>query len=76
MAGTGEVEDVIYEGHGPGGVAMLCEIMTDNRNRTAPEIRKSSTRGVASWAPPIASRGCSSGKGCSSFRPAKSKRKG
>jgi YebC/PmpR family DNA-binding regulatory protein len=36
----GDVEETIYEGYGPGGVAMLCEIMTDNRNRTAPEIRK------------------------------------
>ncbi len=36
----GEVEEIIYEGYGPGGVAMMCEIMTDNRNRTAPEIRK------------------------------------
>ena len=43
--GTGELEggnfeEVIYEGYGPGGVAVLCEILTDNRNRTAPEIRK------------------------------------
>ncbi len=43
--GTGEieggnVEEILYEGYGPGGVAVLCEIMTDNRNRTAPEIRK------------------------------------
>jgi len=36
----GEVEEILYEGYGPGGVAVLCEIMTDNRNRTAPEIRK------------------------------------
>jgi YebC/PmpR family DNA-binding regulatory protein len=36
----GEVEEVLYEGYGPGGVAVLCEILTDNRNRTAPEIRK------------------------------------
>jgi YebC/PmpR family DNA-binding regulatory protein len=36
----GEVEEMLYEGYGPGGVAILCEIMTDNRNRTAPEIRK------------------------------------
>jgi YebC/PmpR family DNA-binding regulatory protein len=36
----GEVEEVLYEGYGPGGVAILCEILTDNRNRTAPEIRK------------------------------------
>jgi YebC/PmpR family DNA-binding regulatory protein len=36
----GEVEEVLYEGYGPAGAAILCEIMTDNRNRTAPEIRK------------------------------------
>src|SRR5262245_28897979 len=36
----GEVEETVYEGYGPGGVAILCEIVTDNRNRTAPEIRK------------------------------------
>jgi YebC/PmpR family DNA-binding regulatory protein len=36
----GDVEEIVYEGYGPGGVAVLCEILTDNRNRTAPEIRK------------------------------------
>lgn len=36
----GEVEEVLYEGYGPGGVAIMCDIMTDNRNRTAPELRK------------------------------------
>ena len=36
----GEVEEMLYEGYGPGGAAILCEIMTDNRNRTAPEVRK------------------------------------
>jgi YebC/PmpR family DNA-binding regulatory protein len=36
----GNVEEVIYEGYGPGGVAVMCDIMTDNRNRTAPELRK------------------------------------
>jgi len=35
----GDVEEILYEGYGPGGVAVMCEIMTDNRNRTAPEIR-------------------------------------
>jgi YebC/PmpR family DNA-binding regulatory protein len=35
----GEVEEILYEGYGPGGVAVMCEVMTDNRNRTAPEIR-------------------------------------
>ena len=43
--GTGELpgvsyEEITYEGYGPGGVAVLVEIMTDNKNRTAPEIRK------------------------------------
>jgi len=43
--GTGELdggnlEEVVYEGYGAGGVAVLCEVLTDNRNRTAPEIRK------------------------------------
>ena len=43
--GTGElaggnVEEILYEGYGPGGVAVMCEILTDNRNRTAPEVRK------------------------------------
>lgn len=36
---AGNLEEVLYEGYGPGGVAVLCEILTDNRNRTAPEIR-------------------------------------
>jgi YebC/PmpR family DNA-binding regulatory protein len=36
----GDVEEILYEGYGPGGVAILVDIMTDNRNRTAPEIRK------------------------------------
>lgn len=36
----GNVEETLYEGYGPGGVAVMCDIMTDNRNRTAPEIRK------------------------------------
>ena len=30
----GDVEEILYEGYGPGGVAILCDIMTDNRNRT------------------------------------------
>jgi YebC/PmpR family DNA-binding regulatory protein len=38
--GANEYERVIYEGYGPGGVAFLIETLTDNRNRTAAEIRK------------------------------------
>ena len=36
----GDLEESIYEGYAAGGVAVLCEILTDNKNRTAPEIRK------------------------------------
>ncbi len=42
--GTGELagvtyEEINYEGYGPGGVAVIVEVMTDNRNRTVSEIR-------------------------------------
>lgn len=44
MKGTGELpgvtyEEIVYEGYGPAGVAMLIEVLTDNKNRTVPEIR-------------------------------------
>ncbi len=32
-------EEIRYEGYGPGGVAVIVEALTDNRNRTAPEVR-------------------------------------
>ena len=43
--GTGELagqnyEDVLYEGYGPNGVAVMCQAVTDNRNRTGAEIKK------------------------------------
>ncbi|MCI0703527.1 MAG: YebC/PmpR family DNA-binding transcriptional regulator [Planctomycetia bacterium] len=43
--GTGELEgvsydEIMYEGYGPGGVAVLVEVLTDNRNRTNGEIKK------------------------------------
>lgn len=60
--GAGELggaayEEFVYEGYGPGGVAVMLEIMTDNRNRTAGEIRHTFTRnggslgesGCVSW---------------------------
>ncbi|WP_027718154.1 YebC/PmpR family DNA-binding transcriptional regulator [Desulfovirgula thermocuniculi] len=37
--GAASYEEVVYEGYGPGGVAVMLEIITDNRNRTASEIR-------------------------------------
>ena len=35
----GDVEEFTYEGYGPGGVAVLVEVMTDNRNRTVAAVR-------------------------------------
>ena len=58
--GTGELgaasfESIIYEAIAPGGVFVLMEILTDNRNRTAPDIRKLLERknahmGAVAWA--------------------------
>ena len=36
---TGAIEEIIFEGYGPGGVAILVETMTDNRNRTVSDVR-------------------------------------
>lgn len=38
--GAENYEEVVYEGYGPAGVAVLCEVLTDNRNRTAGDLRK------------------------------------
>jgi YebC/PmpR family DNA-binding regulatory protein len=60
--GTGELEgvnyeEIVYEGYGPGGVAVLVECMTDNRNRTVGDVRSTFTKcngnmgetGCVSW---------------------------
>ncbi|MFP5342360.1 MAG: YebC/PmpR family DNA-binding transcriptional regulator [Candidatus Limnocylindria bacterium] len=39
-----EYEEIVYEGYGPGGVAILVEAQTDNRNRTAAEVRSMFTK--------------------------------
>jgi len=39
-----EYEEIVYEGYGPGGVAVLVEAATDNRNRTAAEVRSIFTK--------------------------------
>jgi YebC/PmpR family DNA-binding regulatory protein len=62
MKGTGELpgvsyEESIYEGYGPGGTAILLEVLTDNKNRTVSEIRHIMTKhggnlgeaGCVSW---------------------------
>lgn len=55
---TGNLEQIIYETYGPGGCAILVEALTDNRNRTAQEIKHAlslngfdlAAPGSASWA--------------------------
>jgi len=37
--GGGQLEQIAYEGYGPGGVALIVDVLTDNRNRTVSEIR-------------------------------------
>jgi YebC/PmpR family DNA-binding regulatory protein len=60
--GTGELpgeayEEITYEGYGPGGVAVMARVLTDNKNRTAPELRhifekqggRMGTSGCVAW---------------------------
>src|SRR3989339_1980990 len=55
--GTANFEEVLYEGYAPGGIALMVEALTDNRHRTAPEIKKiferrggsMGTSGCVSW---------------------------
>ena len=50
MRGTGEleggqIEEIMFEGYGPGGVALMIETLTDNKNRTAGDMRSIFTKG-------------------------------
>jgi YebC/PmpR family DNA-binding regulatory protein len=51
-AGGADWEAVTYEGYGPGGVALLVECLTDNRNRAASEVRTALTRNGGTLADP------------------------
>src|SRR5881296_1829056 len=51
-AGGADYEAITYEGYGPGGVAVLVECLTDNRNRAASEVRTALTRNGGSLAHP------------------------
>ena len=46
------IESVLYEGYGPGGAAIMVEVLTDNRNRTGSEIRHIFSRGGGSLGEP------------------------
>lgn len=51
-AGGADYQTIMYEGYGPGGVAVLVECLTDNRNRAASEVRVALTRNGGSMADP------------------------
>ncbi len=72
--GTGETEgmvfeEILYEGYGPGGVAVLVEVLTDNRNRTAGEIRKIFDRAGGKMGSAAAFPTCSNAKAFSTSMP-------
>ena len=52
-------EEIIYEGYAPGGVALFIETLTDNRNRTAQEVRHAFTRNSGNMGEQGARGGCS-----------------
>jgi transcriptional/translational regulatory protein YebC/TACO1 len=57
-AGTTALDSITYEAYGPGGCALIIEVLTDNKNRAAAEVRHSlsksgyelATPGAAAWA--------------------------
>ncbi|MGC0142500.1 MULTISPECIES: YebC/PmpR family DNA-binding transcriptional regulator [unclassified Pseudactinotalea] len=51
-AGAADYETIMYEGYAPGGVAVLVECLTDNRNRAASDVRVAFTRNGGSLADP------------------------
>ena len=51
-AGAAQYENITYEGYGPGGVAVLVQCLTDNRNRAASDVRVAFTRNGGSMADP------------------------
>lgn len=77
--GTGELEgvsyeEIVYEGYGPGGVAVMVQVLTDNKNRAVSELRHTFSKTTATSASParsaISSRRRAS-SWCRSQRPAR-----
>jgi YebC/PmpR family DNA-binding regulatory protein len=50
--GAVQLEQALYEGYGPGGVAVLVEVATDNKNRTLPEVRNAFSKTGGNMAEP------------------------
>lgn len=47
-----QLEEVVYEGYGPGGIGIIIEAATDNKNRTYPEVRTALTKNGGTMAEP------------------------
>lgn len=63
-------EEIRYEGYGPGGVAVIVEALTDNRNRTASNVRSTFSKNGGALGKPTRWASCSTGSARSSIRPA------
>lgn len=59
-------EETTYEGYGPGGVAVMVDVLTDNRNRTASEVRHAFSKNDGNLGKMAASLLCFNEKGTSS----------
>ena len=62
--GTGEIEgvsyeEIIYEGYGPGGVAIIVQVLTDNKNRAVSELRHAFSKNNGNLGAKAPSAGCS-----------------
>ena len=66
---TDDFENVVYEGYGPNGVAVIVEALTDNRNRTAPRCAICWTSTARAWAPPAVCPGPLTRRGSSCWTP-------
>ena len=62
-------EEIRYEGYAPGGVAVIVEALTDNRNRTASEVRSYFTKAGGAWPRPARCPSCSTASASSSSTP-------
>ena len=61
-ARAASIRDRVYEGYGPGGAALIVEGLTDNRNRTAADVRSAFTKFGGSLGTPARSPGCSTAR--------------
>ena len=61
-----QLEEINFEGYGPGGVGLIVQVVTSSRNRTVSEIRHALRKMAATWPKPEPSAGCLNAKASSS----------